>query len=411
MSNRLHNHAVTIFYACVFLTAALLCIDLYAPSLPIMAKALHLSQTMTRGLTVAFFIGLGVSIPSYGILADRYGRKPIIIFSLALGGFGNIFSALALTGGQLLLSLFIAGLGVGGCLVVSRSILRDKIRDTNLLIQGFAVYAMVGQLSPTLAPSIGSLIQHFTNWRMNFWFIALFIGFTILLVIFKFQETLINKCQLDIKSVTYTMKKILVNRIFCIYSAMSGVVFGFILNYFTAAPFVLQNTYHITPLHTGLYLLLMPVSLMLGSLLAGYLSGIQIKTRSLLITYIVFFLLISVGSQLLSQQLHSIGVLIITSMLLGFLCGLIVPILTGESMSMVDGPIGMASAIQAMIKMLATALSVLVSLKIHVKTTHDLTMIFVILSLVLSLLCLMALIPSKAKNLCSLQKKQASLNS
>ncbi|MEM9243955.1 MAG: hypothetical protein AAGA27_07905, partial [Pseudomonadota bacterium] len=179
-------------------------------------------------------------------------------------------------------------------------------------------------------------------------------------------------------------------KIFFFYSVFSGISFGFIINYFTAAPFIIQNTYHIKPLHTGLYLLFMPVSLIVGAFVAKYLAQCKMKAANLVTIYAISFLVVSLVSLILSYFIQSIALLVIMIVIIGFLCGLIMPVLTGESVSTIDASIGtaMASSIQVMIKMLMTAACMMIGLTIHVKTTTDLLLIFIILSVMLNTLLL-----------------------
>ena len=384
-----------LFQACLFLTIALLCIDLYAPSLPIIAQQLHLSQSVARSLTALFFIGLGLSLPLYGYFADRYGRKPMILLALSLIGLGNLLSAIATSGLQLFVWRFLVGCGAAGCLVVARAMLRDKIRDPTLLIRSFALFAMVGQLSPTLAPSLGSLIQHMTNWHINFWFITLLSSATIVMTMLIFKETKNSQDRYDQQRLSRQLSRLLGNRTFLFYSLFSGVVFGFIMNYFTAAPFILQHHYHIPVLYTGLYLLLMPVSLVVGSFYASRLAAQRIASDSLVKHSIRLFVGLSIINFLLTRYIDSLAIILLLTVPLGLLCGRIVPILTAESMNAVTGPIGLASALQAAIKMVSTACCMAIGLLIPAHTLHNLSGLFLLLACLLVVLSAIMTITGK----------------
>lgn len=59
------------------------------PVLPTMKNKMHLTSLQTSLLITAFSIAAGIVIPLAGYLSDRFGRKIVILFSLALYGVGG----------------------------------------------------------------------------------------------------------------------------------------------------------------------------------------------------------------------------------------------------------------------------------------------------------------------------------
>lgn len=361
---------------------------MYAPSLPAIAQNLSLSQAFTRALSAFFFVGLTVSVPVFGVLSDRYGRKPMIIISIIISIAGNLFSLFAPNGDILALCRFLAGLGAGGMVVNARTVIKDSFHDHSSLIQAFAIYAAVAQLSPAIAPSLGGVIQHNFGWRMNFLVITAINIMTLLLIIFSFKETLKERVKLAFIPTIKTMLGFLHNRALVVYSIISGLASGISINFFNTAPFVLEHRFHLSATETGLALITMPLAMVLG---ANTSRRMVQRTQNIHPRVILYSLLLLIASSLfyvLSHLIHAWILTILFGAALGVITGLIAPLLTGGSLATVSGSIGIASATQGLIKIAFTAVSLLVTLFVLAKTNTDLALIN-ILSSVLFLLPLL----------------------
>ncbi|MDX1539815.1 MAG: MFS transporter, partial [Geminicoccaceae bacterium] len=99
--------------------------DVYLPSLPGIARDLGTSAAMAQ-LTVGLFIGgFAVMMLLAGPLADRHGRKPVLVGGLIVFVAASIACALSPTIEVLLVARFVQA--VGACVgpVVGRAIVRD----------------------------------------------------------------------------------------------------------------------------------------------------------------------------------------------------------------------------------------------------------------------------------------------
>src|SRR5450432_3379736 len=74
-------------------------------------KGLSRAAELNGLLTFAYALMLFICAPVMGNLSDRYGRRPVLLFSLLGFGIDYIFLALAPSIGWLFLGRVIAGLG------------------------------------------------------------------------------------------------------------------------------------------------------------------------------------------------------------------------------------------------------------------------------------------------------------
>lgn len=125
-----------------------------APALPSISRSLNI-PTNQIGLLITFFTIPGILFtPILGILADRYGRKRILIPSLFLFGIAGTACAFALNFHQLLLFRFIQGLGSASLGVINLTLLGDLYNERDrttalgynggILSVGTALYPAIG---------------------------------------------------------------------------------------------------------------------------------------------------------------------------------------------------------------------------------------------------------------------------
>ncbi|HEX4598909.1 MAG TPA: MFS transporter, partial [Burkholderiaceae bacterium] len=72
------------FVAAVMATNAL-AIDTMLPALPVIGRALGITADNDRQwIVTAYLLGFGAAQIAYGTLADRYGRRPVLLIALGL---------------------------------------------------------------------------------------------------------------------------------------------------------------------------------------------------------------------------------------------------------------------------------------------------------------------------------------
>jgi drug resistance transporter, bcr/cflA subfamily len=142
-------------------------IDIYLPSLPVIGRALQLSEFQLSLTMTVYMAGYAVSMLACGPLADRYGRRPVLIGGTALYLVATIACALADSGGMLIAARLLQALG--GCCgtVVGRVIVRDRFQEAEQV--SYLSWMSSGMaLSPVVAPLIGSVIDVALGWRWVF---------------------------------------------------------------------------------------------------------------------------------------------------------------------------------------------------------------------------------------------------
>ncbi|WP_294204173.1 multidrug effflux MFS transporter [uncultured Sphingomonas sp.] len=164
------------FVEFVLLIAALMAltalgIDSMLPALPAIGEALGASPAARPFVVTAFLIGFGVAQLVHGPLADRYGRRRVLIVALIIYIVTNGLAAVAASFPLLLAARVCAGAAIAATRVATVALVRDCYHG-RAMAQVMSIAFMVFMIVPILAPAFGQLVLLFGNWRLIFWVIA-----------------------------------------------------------------------------------------------------------------------------------------------------------------------------------------------------------------------------------------------
>src|SRR3990167_6573749 len=138
--------------------------DLFVPSFPELQNYFNLSPFLVESLLSVNFVGYCISLFIVGGLADRYGRKPIILLGLITFIIGSVFCLWASSYSFLLAGRFIQGIGIASPAILSFLIIADSYP---LKQQQFWMAMLNGTKNSAvaIAPVIGSYITLYFHWH------------------------------------------------------------------------------------------------------------------------------------------------------------------------------------------------------------------------------------------------------
>jgi len=149
-----------------------LAIDAMLPALPAIGRALDVLEDNRRQLVITFYLlGFGAAQLAYGPIADRYGRKPLLIGCMA---FYAVFAALAGLAGSFPLLLgarFLQGVAAAGTRVLVVAIVRDRFHGS-AMAQIMSLVMIIFMVVPVLAPAFGQGVLAIGSWRHIFILLA-----------------------------------------------------------------------------------------------------------------------------------------------------------------------------------------------------------------------------------------------
>ncbi len=190
------------FVEFVLLIAALMAltalgIDSMLPALPAIGEALGASPAARPFVVTAFLIGFGVAQLVQGPLADRYGRRRVLIVALIIYIVTNGLAAVAASFPLLLAARVCAGAAIAATRVATVALVRDCYHG-RAMAQVMSIAFMVFMIVPILAPAFGQLVLLFGNWRLIFWVIAGLATLVLGWFALRMPETLAPEAQMPI---------------------------------------------------------------------------------------------------------------------------------------------------------------------------------------------------------------------
>jgi len=157
-------------------------LDLFVPSFPELQAEFGLSAVLVEWLLSLNFIGFGLSLFVVGVTADRYGRKPVILFGLFVFIVGSIICLFSGSYYGLLIGRFIQGTGAAAPASLCFLIIADHypIKRQQFFL---AMLNCITNISVGFAPVAGSYITKYFHWQGNFIALLILAAFTVLMTV------------------------------------------------------------------------------------------------------------------------------------------------------------------------------------------------------------------------------------
>jgi DHA1 family bicyclomycin/chloramphenicol resistance-like MFS transporter len=218
------------FVACIALMQATvaMAIDMMVPALGQIGAAMDLAVANQRQWVItAFMLGFAAAQLIYGIAADRFGRKPVLLVALGLYVLCSLLTAAAPDFTWLLAARFLQGVGAAGTRVISISIIRDCYAGRRMA-QVSSLTFMVFLSAPIIAPSIGQAVLTVAHWPVIFLGLGVYASLIWLWIALRLPETQNPSDQraLTISDITAAFRVTLTNRMALGYTLAMTALLG-----------------------------------------------------------------------------------------------------------------------------------------------------------------------------------------
>lgn len=361
--------------------------NMFLPSLPAMAT--HFStSTATMGLAVGVYLGASAVFQILsGPLSDMIGRRPIVLWSLAI----FIAASVAINFAPNLTTFFIlrALQAVAGTtMVLSRAIVRDTT-STEKAGSRIAYVTMGMSIVPMISPAIGGYIETHFGWQGNFWMLGL-IGAMCFAIAFMDQGETAPSTSKNAWAQFQQYPALLTSQRFWGYCLASSLGSGAFFAYIGGAPFVGSVIYGLSPQQLGMYFGAPALGYFVGNFLSGRYStrfGIDtMVTCGLLITLFGLSMSFAISAASLGSAKAFFGFMT----LVGLGNGMTIPNATAGMLSIKPELAGTASGLGSAIMIGGgAALSAIAGLQLQ-SATSDLPLIeLMLVSVFAGLLCIL----------------------
>jgi MFS transporter, DHA1 family, multidrug resistance protein len=264
-------------------------IDAMLPAFPIIVSALHVAnENHVQWIVTAYMAGLGCGQLFWGMMSDRFGRRPVLVIGLGVYVLAALLCGLTSSFTTLLVWRFIHGLSAAS-VVVTRSVIRDLYSGRHMA-RVMSLTFMVFLIVPVLAPSLGQLILMVAPWRYIFIVCGVFAAFVCAWVLLRLPETLHPEYRLTLTGshIVNAVRLVVFSRSSLCYTLAMSVMFGGIMAYVGMVQQIFGEVFHranLMPTMFALCATTMGVAAFLNSRIVERL-GMRRISHTALLTYL-----------------------------------------------------------------------------------------------------------------------------
>src|SRR5580704_11448523 len=227
--------------------------NILLPSLPQMALSLNVSTAAVTSAITVFLAVFAIGQLVVGPISDRYGRRWPVLAGFVVFLAGSIWCGLANDLPGLLIGRVIQGAGACATSVLSRAIARDLFTGA-ALARAMALIMIAMAAAPGFSPLLGGALDHYFGWRSEFAFLALFAALGAIAYGLVLGEThRSTRTPLNPIAIAKNYLGLIADRRFLVPAATVSLIMGGLFAMFSAAPRVLIEGMHFTPIQLGLF--------------------------------------------------------------------------------------------------------------------------------------------------------------
>jgi len=332
-------------------------IDTYLPAFTGIAQSIGATPVQMQQTLSAYLFGFAVMNLFHGALSDSLGRRPVVLWGVALFTLASAGCALSQSIGQLVFFRAVQGMSAGAGIVVSRAVIRDMFppADAQRVMSQVTIYFGV---APAIAPIVGGFLFIHADWHSIFWFLTA-VGVVLWWFNFKLLPETLHESQvqpLNFRNLMQGYRALGSSPQFLMLALASGIPFNGMFLYVLSAPVFLGEHLHLGPGQFFWFFVLTISGIMLGAWLSGRSAG-HMKPKHQIRNGFVVMIGISLVNLVLNLLFTpSAWWAMFPIAIYAFGWALMVPVVTLLVLDVVPERRGMASSLQACIGSLANAL-------------------------------------------------------
>ena len=325
-------------------------IDTYIPAFSGIARSLGATPVEMQQTLSAYLFGFAFMNLFHGALADSFGRRPVVLWGIAVFTLASAGCALSQSIGQLVFFRALQGLSTGAGIVVSRAVIRDMFPPTQAQ-QVMSQVTIYFGVAPALAPLVGGWLFVHTGWHSIFWFLT-GVGCVLWAANYRFLPETLHLSQRQPFEVRHLMRgywQLGSSPRFLLLALASGVPFNGMFLYILSAPAFLGDLLQLQPTEFFWLFILTISGIMAGAWLSGRLAG-KIAPKQQIRHGFVIMLVVSLLN-LIANLLFKphVAWALFPIALFSFGWALMVPVVTLLVLDLYPERRGMASSLQAFI--------------------------------------------------------------
>ena len=315
---------------------------IFLPSLPAMAVYFDTSYEIIQLAVSLYLLVTGVLQLVIGPLADHFGRRPVMLWSLVIF-IASTLGCLFAPNIEIFMACRMIQAAVATGMVLSRAVVRDMYPTNEAASMiGYVTGAMA--LVPMIAPMIGGAIEVGFGWRGSFWVLAIS-GVLVLAVTWKDMGETNPGSGASFRNQLRDTPELFRSQRFWGYVFAAAFASGSFFAFLGGAPFVATEVYGLSAFWAGVGFGAPATGYMIGSLMSGRFAARAGVNRMVLTGPLLTATGIGVGTFLHLIGLGSANVFFLACTTIGLGNGLVVPNASAGMLSVRPHLAGTASGV------------------------------------------------------------------
>jgi DHA1 family bicyclomycin/chloramphenicol resistance-like MFS transporter len=226
-----------------------LSMDMYLPGLPAMSADLNAPDWSAQATISLCMVGLAFGQLVAGPISDARGRRRPLLVGIAVYTLSSLGCALAPGIVVLLVLRLVQGVAGAAGIAIARAIVRDRNDDPTAAARAFSLLTMVTSVAPVLAPSIGGLVLHVSDWRGVFVVLAAIGLFLLVACWISMPESLPpeRRHRGGLAQTGAALRDLGHDPRFVVLTLVGGLSFGAMGAYLAGSSFVLEDLHGLSP--------------------------------------------------------------------------------------------------------------------------------------------------------------------
>ncbi len=246
--------------------AAYLSNDLYLPALPSIMNDLKISSSMAQTTLTGWFIGSASLQLILGPISDRFGRRPVLLYSGILFVVASAACAMAGDITTMIIARFFQGMVVCAVIVAGYASIHELL-ESEQAVKTIAWMSGVAVLAPALGPLFGGVLLLFASWRWLFIILAIWGAILVLMLRHWMPESLPaeKRLKFNLSKVFRDYWQVVGNQQFLINVGTFCLLFAGAIAWMPIGPLLIIRDFHRTPVWYGIIQIFLLSSYIIGT--------------------------------------------------------------------------------------------------------------------------------------------------
>ncbi len=247
--------------------------DSLAPGVPALRDYFGVSTSNANLVFSSYVFAFGLMQLVYGPLADRFGRRPVLLIALGLYCIATLMAAVAPTFEALLIARALQGASASAAPALARAVIRDLYgvegsrRVMSYVMSAFGIMAIA-------APAIGGVLVAWQGWHASFYFCLVYGIFTIAAVFILLKESRPDDApaSLSLATTFAVYARLTPNPVFALNCLTNMLMYAAMFVWLSGSMLVIVDGYGVPAEIGGLFFAFGSAGFMLGAGIAGRLG-------------------------------------------------------------------------------------------------------------------------------------------